>query len=865
MMATAYFYGINVINKSENMNRLIPDPASSDDKEKGINTPNGEENSDSDRCISDAEDISKTVEMLLDEEQNKQTDTKSLQGVPVTNKYRVLSVENCNIVVGGTMLNNSLKDGLNKQKTPKLTNKVPTKLICEICGARVSKSTGIKQHLRIHSDIRPYVCGYKTCPCSFKEASTLRRHVKTHSTECLYLCDECGKSFSRSERLKSHKYIHTSNNPNTCSICSKEFSRPDHLKRHLLTHTRLTKFPCSRCDKRFALKYQLTEHMYTHDGIEKPHKCESCEYACVRPSELKHHVDRVHLLKRDMRENLTLKKDIEDTVQCMYCNFTCTTSLELEQHRECVHGLRELNQAKQAHAMDLIRKRIENVVNGDNMYINESNENSPMYLIDNAVYQEPHNEIDHSLFTPEQKSSNPDVETFIPYESEIGNAKSELSNQSINKPMGLEQCEAYNETHIVPQYSLSQNPTFQDQQKIMGQYRYILPKPNFGLENLMSVENRIQQSKESDATEFENENVNMVLSKAFENENENKVSICNNEHGLERSCDISDYMLKLCETDNETRFASQNILSHKPSSQGRQQNVRQYKNILPKSISELAGNLMSVENGLQQTKKGDGTAFENENENTNEHILEKSDSMGNISDSTGRSDLAENRGQNEMDSNAVYVSDMTGSELKIDKENEKSGQPVLTFPNMSSCIISISAKEPEKSENGGAELKSNCHGENKISLNNKISIIIKTASSQISQKSNDLKKAVVPQVSQFLCDVCGKNFSTRESYRNHMRVHKIAMENIQHGCGICYKQFDSKSKLTRHVRTHDPNSVLLCDICGKNFSRADHLKRHKLLHQGQSPHCHSCIICKKQFSRADHLKRHLLRHTRDRK
>ena len=354
-MATGNFYDRD---NSESMIMHRPDSGThyikeiiSMEKQNGVeNNASHSKNTDQGKNVTN--DISKTVEMLLVEEQN-------LQGIAAKSDSRERTpdnsvLENIDIEMKDTKsihVPDASKCDLSKQKSPK---KMQPNLICEICGAGVSRSTGMKHHLLAHTDLRPFSC--KSCSFTFKDPVSLRRHVNTHNPDYIHLCDICGKSFSRREHLKNHKYLHTSNNPYICQTCNKQFTRSDHLMRHLLIHSGEKKFSCSYCEKKFGKRYQLTEHMYTH-GKEKPLKCESCDYACVRPSELKQHMERVHVLGCDKRVLGTKKQDIEQPLKCVYCDFRCTGSLEFEQHRQCVHSLGELNYFKTRQSVQIKNRK----------------------------------------------------------------------------------------------------------------------------------------------------------------------------------------------------------------------------------------------------------------------------------------------------------------------------------------------------------------------------------------------------------------------------------------------------------------------------------------------------------------------------
>lgn len=73
-------------------------------------------------------------------------------------------------------------------------------------------------------------------------------------------CKFCDKSFRYASSLRRHERSHTGDRPFVCKVCKKGFIQTSHLRTHELIHDKEHSFPCHFCDKKFALFSSLQRH-----------------------------------------------------------------------------------------------------------------------------------------------------------------------------------------------------------------------------------------------------------------------------------------------------------------------------------------------------------------------------------------------------------------------------------------------------------------------------------------------------------------------------------------------------------------------------------------------------------------------------
>jgi KRAB domain-containing zinc finger protein len=119
------------------------------------------------------------------------------------------------------------------------------------------------------------------------------------------------------------------------------------------------------------------------------------------------------------------------------------------------------------------------------------------------------------------------------------------------------------------------------------------------------------------------------------------------------------------------------------------------------------------------------------------------------------------------------------------------------------------------------------------------------------------KELVVEQRQIFECEHCGKNLTSRENMRSHLRIHTGECPFTCHVCGKCFR---TRSGLNRHLKdVHEHVKNFKCEMCSRKFANQRTLDDHRRIHTGERPFI--CDLCGKSFKTKAALYSHKLIHT----
>jgi len=206
------------------------------------------------------------------------------------------------------------------------SNKTQDGYECTLCQKLYRTFSNLKEHLQSSHNIgctEELSCTHQGCTYKTFSSGQYRAHKSWHANNAALVCPVCKKEYlGGTKGLRNHMKIHSKNKDYKCNQCNKHFINLSRLNYHIQNVHGDFIHLCEICNKQFRSKPNLIRHQQVHKN-DNGYMCPCCSFTTSFSSSLTSHVRTVHkihnfttgkvakLVKKDIRRNSTPRDKVK--------------------------------------------------------------------------------------------------------------------------------------------------------------------------------------------------------------------------------------------------------------------------------------------------------------------------------------------------------------------------------------------------------------------------------------------------------------------------------------------------------------------------------------------------------------------------